>query len=225
MGWLSMCYTAQRWTNKNGWHIYFNFSLVPMNFCISFSHSFSNMWLLCWCISLHGHVKHQRFLPLWSSILIVLPKSVSPDDKQPRQQLKGTKRLGKRLSPRRPCLSDTGPPLLTSINPLYCVVGGKGVDRGVLSNLILCDLGGHAVAAMGFWITWKLCWGYCLLWRVSFKIHIKVSQPAMCNGEYFISISSESGFKLQWAPKKDTGGCSANMAKWNFKPTQAFSFG
>lgn len=90
---------------------------------------------------------------------VALPKSVNPDDKQPRQQLKGTKRPGKRLSPRQPCLSDTGPPLLTSINPQYCVVGGKGVDGGGLSNRILRDLGGQ----LGFWVTRKpfFFFSYC----------------------------------------------------------------
>lgn len=91
---------------------------------------------------------------------IALPKSVNPDDKQPRQQLKGTKRPGKRLSPRRPCLSDTGPPLLTSINPHYCVVGGKGVDggRSVQSNFVWFR------GTIGFLGHKKsLFWGY-LLW-------------------------------------------------------------
>lgn len=107
---------------------------------------------------------------------IALPKSVNPDDKQPRQQLKGTKRPGKRLSPCRPCLSDTGPPLLTSINPHYCVVGGKGVDggRSVQSNSVWFR------GTIGFLGHKKnLFWGY-LLWTASSKIHQKtVAQPAM----------------------------------------------
>lgn len=121
--------TAQRWNNKNSWHVFFDH---PKNFCIPLCLQHMAFLLVyfstCWC-------KHLTLPPS----LIAHPPD-SPDDKQLRQQLKGTKRPGRALSPHRPCLLDKGPPLLTSINPLYCV-GGKGHWWGDLSNLILCDLG------------------------------------------------------------------------------------
>lgn len=84
-------------------------------------------------------------LPLSLPIPKALPKSVSPDEKQLRKQLKGTKWPGRVLSPRRPCLPEKGPSLLTSINPPNCVVGGSSwgvlVSWSVQCSLILCDLG------------------------------------------------------------------------------------
>lgn len=72
-------------------------------------------------------------LPLSLPIPKALPKSVSPDEKQLRKQLKGTKWPGRVLSPCRPCLSEKGPSLLTSINPPNCVVGGS--SWGILVDL------------------------------------------------------------------------------------------
>lgn len=144
---------------------------------------------------------------------------------QPRQQLKGTKRPGKRLSPCRPFLSDTGPPLLTSINPHYCVVGGKGVDGGGLSNLILCDLGG---VQREQWVSGSqecfFFWGY-LLWTASSKSHKKVAQPAKCNREYFISSTSEPGFKLHRPPRRTHVAVMTRCwcKKYNFTVSTSFS--
>lgn len=128
--------TAQKWNNKSRWHVVF--FLIPRIYASFFSatHGFS--------AGLFQYMLMEISRPLSLPIPKALPKSVSLDEKQLRKQLKGTKWPGRVLSPRRPCLSEKGPSLLTSINPRNCVVGGS--SWGILSwsvqcSVILCDLG------------------------------------------------------------------------------------
>lgn len=138
------------------------FLSYPKNLCILF---FCNNGLFCRFISVHVDVNQWCSLPLSVPIPKALPKSVSPDDKQLWKQLKGTKRPGRLLSPRRPCLLDKGPFLLTSINPpqLCCrrfrVLLGK-----------ICPK-----TERGFWVMGMFLKSY-LLWTVSIKINKKVAR-------------------------------------------------
>lgn len=87
------------------------------------------------------------------------------------------------------------PTLLTSINPHYCVVGGKGVDGGGLSNLILCDLGG------GQWISGS----QENLFEVIYCEQLQKTQwlvQTTCNREYIVGGSTEPGFKFHWSPRR-----------------------